>query len=274
MQPTFTKIKESSLKALQGRWPEAMLVSVSFLAVCLLNTVAQGLLMQMFKVNAVWSPFSPTTLPKISVIASVGITVFSSLFTVFISTPFFFGVLRWFWLITSGKEAPLGEIFCYFSTPKLFGKSVRLSLALFFKIVLAAVLCLLPYILWSVAFSPELYDRFQLSMPIWMSGLFPVAEFLKLLGLLAFAVISVRFLLFYVPLFTEPGLNVRATFKFATGLIHGKLFRLIGFLLSFFGWFLLSLFVLPLLFTLPFFLSSLCIYGQEELRDSVATQKI
>lgn len=269
MQPTFTKIKRSALNAIKDKWPEAMLVSVSFLAVCLLNTVAQGVLMQMFKVDAVWSPFSPTSLPDISVIASVSITVFSSLYTIFISLPFFLGVLRWFWILNSEGDVKLIEIFYYFSSGKLFRKAVGLSLCVFIKVLLTAVICFLPFILWSIAFDPALYDTFNVAMPIWMSGLFPVAEFLNFLGLFFFGLFSLRYLNIYIPLFAEPTLNIRKTFRFANKLIHGRLFRFLGFLLSFFGWFLLSLFVLPLLFTLPFFLSSLCVYGSAEYKDSL-----
>ena len=266
MQPTFTQIKKTALGKLKARWPEAMLVSVSLLAVCLLDMVMQSILMTMFKVGAVWSPFSPTTLPKLSVIASIGISVFSSLFTVFITMPCLFGVLRWFWLLTDERSATLGEIFHYFSSPKLFGRAVALALTLFIKIAILAVICLMPYLLWSIAFDPSLYDHFKISMPIWMSGLFTVTEFLRLMGLLSFAVLALRNLIFYVPLFAEPESDIRSNVKISRKLMHGRFFRFLGFLLSFFGWFLLSSFVLPLIFTLPFFFASLCVYGHEEWR--------
>ena len=272
MQPTFTKIKNDARNILKGRWPEAMLVSVSFLAVCLLNTIAQGVLMQLFKVNAVWSPFSPTNLPDLSIIASIGITIFSSLYTIFLSSPFLFGVLRWFWLLTNGVDVPLNELFYFFSSGKIFWKSVRLSLGVFLRIVFAAGISLLPYVLWSVAFDPALYDHFNIAMPIWMSGLFPIAQFLKFIGLFFFVLLSLRCLVVYIPLNACPELSVRKMFGFASRLIHGRLFRFLGFLLSFFGWFLLSLLCLPLLFTLPFFLTSLCIYGKEEYKDSVKSE--
>ncbi len=273
MQPGFTEIKTSARQTLKSHWPEAIAISVTITALSLLDIILQAILTTVFRVDTVWSVLEPTELPKYSVVAGAGITVFSALYGLLLFTPFLFGALRWFWLLIYGKDCSIGDVFYYFSSGKLFLKTVALSFLLFLRMVLGAIVCFLPYAALNLMTKPELYNAFGYSMPVEISGFFPLAYFFELAGWFLFLFWCSRFALFFVALFEQPELSANAMITYSIGLTKGKLFRLVGFFFSFLGWLLLCVLVLPVLFVIPFALASLMVYGREELRFSKTEQQ-
>lgn len=266
IEPTYTDIKSAGLKCLKGRWPEAIVAAVTFIAVAMLDTFFQYILMLIFKVDAVWSPFAPTTAPTYNMILSIAITLFSAIFTVAVILPLFFGVMRWFWMLTGVKEPELSEMFYYFSKSKLFFKTVAISFGFFFRAILGVVICFLPYIISEVLLSPDIYNFFGYPMPIWLSGLFPLKTVFEVLGFVLFLIWVLRYCLIYVVVFSQTELSAHAMFKKTAKITKGRTLRFIGFTFSFTGWYLLSLLIIPMIFTVPFALASFAIYGREEFR--------
>lgn len=266
MQPTFTQIKDAALKSLKGHWAEAIIATMLFVTITLFDTVMQYILMSIFKVDAVWSPFAPTDIPMYSVIASICITVFSAFFSVAVAFPLLFGVFRWFWQTTGGMDSGLSEMFYYFSKGILFRKALFISLNLFLRISLAALVCFLPTILWKVFTHPDFYALFDYTLPIELAGLYEITNVFKFLGLIAFFIFITRYALVFAVLEKSENLSVLKTIKEATLLTKHKKFRLIGFILSFFGWLILCVFALPVIFTLPYLFTALCLYAREEYR--------
>ena len=80
MQPNFYEIKAVAKKNLKTRWPEAIAAVGILIAVSCFDALFQAILMTIFKVDAVWTPFSPTELPSYSIAAGVAITVFSAIY--------------------------------------------------------------------------------------------------------------------------------------------------------------------------------------------------
>lgn len=268
MQPGFTELKKNARYTLKQKWPEAIAVAMTLVALSLLDTIMQGILTTVFKVDTVWSVLEPTELPRYNIIAGVGITVFSLIYGLFVFQPFAIGVLRWFWLTVHGEDCKISEAFYYFSSAKLFFKTVLLSFFLSLRVILGAVVCLLPYLVVNLVTSPEVYNFFGYAMPISLSGLFPLASFFETAGLVMLMFWGARFALFFVPLFTEPELSAKAVLSRSVELTKGKLLRLVGFMFSFFGWALLCILVLPIIFVFPYMLASAVVYGREELRFS------
>ncbi len=266
MQLGSTEIKVCAKQALKNHWPEAIAVSMTMVALSLLDVILQAILTTVFRVDTVWSVLEPTALPKYSVVAGAGITVFSSLYGLLLYTPFVFGVLRWFWMLIQGKNCAIGDVFYYFSSGKRFLKVVSVSFFLLLRVILGAIVCFLPYALCSLLTTPELYNAFGYSMPVIISGIFPLEYFFELAGSFLFLFWCSRYALFFVALFEQPELSANSMISYSVKLTKGKLFKLVGFVASFIGWFLLCILVLPMLFVVPFALASFAIYAREELR--------
>lgn len=273
MQPTFTEIKKAGLKALKNRWPQAIMVSLVLLTVIVLDLAMQYVLMTILRVDSVWTPVVTETITLVEVLIGCVITGFSSVFYLLVVFPLAFGVLRWFWLVTGGSDPDVNDIFYYFSSSKLYFKTVGISFGVIWRIIVAAVLCFLPSIVCNQLLRPEIYNYFGYAMPIWLSGLFPLVSLLIIWGFASFALWVARYALTYVVIFKRLELSVNKTIKESVRVAHGQRLRYIGFLLSFFGWIALCLLVLPIIFVLPFMLAAFCIYGREEYRffEAVST---
>lgn len=266
MQPEYAEIKKFAKLALKSHWPEAIAISMTVVALSLLDVILQAILTTVFRVDTVWSVFEPTSFPKYSVAEGVGITAFSVLYGLLLFTPFTLGALRWFWMLAHGKDCSVRDVFYYFSSSRFFLKTVALSFLLFLRVVLGAVVCFLPYALLNVVITPELYNAFGVSMPVVISGIFPLVQFFKLAGGLLFVFWCFRYSLFFVALFNQPQMSANAMISYSVKITKGKLFRLTGFAVSFIGWLVLCILVLPLLFVVPFFMASLVIFAREEQR--------
>ncbi len=268
-QPTFTEIKKAAKGSLKHRWAEAIAVSLVLLATSLLNTVMQTALQIIFKVDTVWSPVSPTNVPINSIIASIGITLFSAVFTLIVMLPLLFGVMRWFWLMTGGGDPSVGEIFHYFSSGRQFFKALGISVSIFWRLILGAVLCFLPYAIIAILTNSDFYSLLGISMPPIMSSLYSLATILEALGFFLLLLWISGYAMFYTALFSEPELSARQTVKLTVTLSKTQRMRFVGFFFTFFGWVMLSLLLfLPMLYFLPFFMASLSIYGREVYRSA------
>ena len=268
MQPTFTEIKYAAKKALKHRWAEAIAVSMVFLATALLDIMIQVMLMTILKVNTVWTPFTPTEAPVSNTIASICITAFSGIFSITVMFPLIFGVMRWFWNVTGGGDPNINDIFCYFSTAKLFFKSLKISLGLFLRLIIGAVVCFLPYALIDIFTSPDIYSAWNINMPSVMAGFRTLTSTFELIGFIAFTLFMATFAPFYAIMYIEPELSAHSTLKRATVISRHNRWRFVGFVISFMGWFALCLLALPLIFVVRFFMGSLAIYGREAYRHA------
>lgn len=268
MQPTFSEIKSAGRSALRHRWPEAIAVSLIYMTTVLLNGIVQRLLMTVFKLTAIWSPFSATDISTVDKTASVGIALFSAALSLCLSYPLFFGTLRWFWLVSGGSDPSVGEIFHYFSSWRLFGSAVLLSLAVYILISVGALLLMAPSMIADKFTSPEFYASIGRKMPLFMESLHPIVVVLRALGFILLSVWSSGFLLSFAVLFSEPQLSVFAVIKRSLKITKGLKFNFVVFMFSFFGWILASLLIIPLVIAIPYFLSSLTVYGRELCRAS------
>ena len=264
MQPTFSQLKSKAKESLKSRWPAAVAITAVLLSIGLLDVILEYILMSVFRVDAVWTVIDPTTLPHYSIVASFCITVFSAVYGLFLSVPFFMGALRWFWKISHGEQADLQTVFYYFSSARLFFKTVFLAFLLLLFVILGALVCFIPSIMISLLTKPEFYALFGLGMPIWTSGLFSLAQTFEIVGLFLFICWIARYSLFFVPLFENEQMSAMKIISESVKLTKGKLIRMVGFAFSFIGWLLLCIFLLPALFVIPFALSSLIEYAKEE----------
>ena len=267
MQPTFREIKATAKASLKQHWSEAIAVSLVYLATTLLNTFTQSILMTILKVDQIWSPLAPTGVPiSLNQLAGMGITVFSAIFSLCVTFPLIFGVMRWFWQLTGGQNPKVNEIFYFFSSSKIFFKILRLSITLYLLLVLGAVICFLPFVIIKLVTTPTLYDTLNIPMPMVMENLTTLTVFFELFGFLAFLMWISQYILCFTLVFSEPEFNVRQIISHTKKAVNGHKINLVCFGFSFFGWFMLSFLMLPIAFTLPFFLASSAIFGREIIR--------
>ncbi len=245
MLPSSVAVKSTAKDSLKGVWPSAITVGV--------------VLMLTYYFGIFLSEFVKTIAPFNNVAVSIATIV---IYLLVLYIPLFLGALRWFWCVSAKKPTDKKEIFIYFSSPKKYFRTVWFTLALIIRLLLCAVIAFAPAIVASLLARPWIYSAVDFPMPLWSANLPVVANFLEVLGLILFLFLSLRFYLSGLLLVIDDDMHPGEAFYISKLVSRDFLMNFILLALSFFGWFLLSLLAVPLIFTLPLFITSFTVHGR------------
>lgn len=233
-------VKKTAKTALSGHWLQAFAVSCVLLFTFFICELASSLV----------SVFAGT----------VGYIAAMIFFTVFAISPLGLGVLCYFRRRLWEQEDSLLIIFKYFSSVCEYKRSLRFLLLLGFKTLVVAAALFSPCLIVWLLSNEKLYSWLDMSLPIWASNLWTLNSFIALVATFALVFIMLKYYLspfiFVSNDDVDPAeaLNMSGIISKRTG---ADFFWLI---LSFSGWLLLSVFVAPLIFTLPYFVASYCVH--------------
>lgn len=246
--PSTNVIKSAAKACLKEKWPKAIGIGAIILSVLCLHI-------------AVFSAINQIFLTLLGNVASLTLSLTALLLLVeFFGMPLIYGALRWFWFSVHNAEVPISEVFCYFSSGREYAKAISLSFRIFIRIVAILVVCYLPSIIITVIRQPELYNLFGFAMPYFVSSLWALNSVLELFGTILSAILLLRY--FAAPILMINDINVSPQEALHLSVIISKQAngRTLGFLLSFVGWGLLALLVVPLLYVFPYFLACYAVY--------------
>lgn len=199
----------------------------------------------------------------ISVIGNVAavITV-SVLVNVFLISPLFLGLLRFFKRLAFGCNDEVVSIFYYFSDFRAYKRAMEFVLRLFVRVLQNAVVSFLPAIIVRIATMPFIYDLFDIKVPQFAANLWAAKNIFIFLGGVCFVLITLK-------LYLAPFLFVAQENKCATEaiLMSGIIARrsLTSFVFLCFGmsfYIIISLFALPLVFTAPYFFAAYIVHSR------------
>ena len=257
--------KQNAKRALRERWGGAIAVVVMLCAVFLLFSIFENMVTIFFGLPDFWQIMDflqrGTPLPA----AAVSSIVVSSAFAIIsflVLTPLRLGFTNWLYQLTGGQPREISSLFFFFDTPRLFLKAITLRICIVIRLFFWAVICLLPAVVFTVfgnylAFSGDSYADHALAAAGIMLG-----SVLTLLGLAAFWLASFRYFLAGYLLCADPDLGVRTVLRLSVQGTRGRISKLAGFQLSFFGWYLLCLTVLPILYVVPYVGASCAIFAR------------
>ncbi len=240
MLPSSKIVKEDAKKHLSGKWPlsiAAIMISLFFVFFLL---VLFSLLVQFF------SGGIPLIILSVSVIFIAALLGF----------PLTLGVLRLFRYIYEAKDTSLYTAFYYFSSRRLLLKTFKLFILLTSKIALIALLLLLPATITDLLASGRLPFFADSGMPIWFSNLWVFSAFLRGIAAVIFFVTVIRHCPSLYIFIINDDLDCFEIMHLSTKVSKRSAGAFIGLIFSFLGYFLISIFVVPLIFTLPIFIMS------------------
>ena len=174
--------------------------------------------------------------------------------------PLLYGALRWFWFTTSDANVPIREIFCYFSTGKEYLRALSLSFRIFIRSSAVLFFCFLPSLIILAISSPTTYNIFNTSMPYWASSVWALGNTLTFFGVIMSFVLLLRYFAAPILMINDPLITPHEALDLSVIITKNANGKTLSFVLSFFGWFLLTFFYLPTLFTLPYFLASYSVF--------------
>ena len=184
----------------------------------------------------------------------------SALFTFFIVLPLAFGVLRFFWRnMFSVNDYPI-SVFYYFSDSKLYKRCIKLSFLLLLKAIIPSLILAIPVVaLWLVT-KGIVFEWMNISIPLWTANLTYIYIFVKNLAIIILLIYMFKFYLAPLFIISDENMDVDEAIHMSTVISKKSSLDFSYLLFSFCGWILLSLLVLPLIFTLPYFFSAYTVH--------------
>lgn len=200
-----------------------------------------------------------------STVATVILLIIEFVTLLLLSFPAVLGVVRAFWLKLNNAETSTNDIFYYYTTQKVYRYALCVGANLAFRIFIAFILCRLPGFLLNEVMSAEFFEQNALNMPYWIASLWFLPAAVATLGIIAFIMYGVRLLLVPVLVINNPALKPRAACRLSFDIIGPETKQWLIFLLSFFGWLLLGILILPAVYGFAYFLQSYVIYAKAQI---------
>ena len=186
--------------------------------------------------------------------------IFLFFFTLYLTIPLFFGLLRFTWrLIKDLDDKPI-SVFYYFSHISLYFKVLKLVFAVFFKLLPIAVILFLPvFFIWVLSQS-FIFEMFDISIPLWSRNLTYALFFSRTISNFLLIFFSLKYYIAPVLFVADEKIDVREALYMSYVISKKTSLDFIFLIFSFTGWIIVSLFAFPLIFTLPYFLTAYAVH--------------
>ncbi len=171
-----------------------------------------------------------------------------------LSAPLSLGITYWYRKLTLLENIQVGQIFHYYQSNDLFFSAVIFQ-ALHTVIRLAfAIVSFLP----SAVCLGIAYGSGNRSMPLIIAS-----AVLALIGLLVYGALSLRFFFAKYLFCGEYGYDAMDCLRYSAKYMKGHIGSVLGVVISFVGWFLSCVLILPLAYVIPFYNASMAACAQD-----------
>lgn len=235
-------VKSTAKAALKGNWLIAASASITFILAFTLTSFACSLLS--------------------SVIPAIIANIIFYILIVFLISPLFLGLIRFFKNLIFENATNISEIFVYFADFLAYKRALRLILELAARFIFYGVICLLPAGTVKLITTEFFFGVLNIDIPLWSQSLDILLSFLLGMGALATFILMLRFYLAPFLVVADDNMAVDEAIHTATIIAHRSSNELWTLILSFTGFILLSFLMIPLIFTLPYFLCSLTVHSR------------
>ncbi len=259
-------VKMNAKRALTGAWGSAIGVMVITLLPSIMINILETIIRT---VSGVPEFMDYAATPSIAFDDMANVAVISTLISLMISALIFFvmtplqqGCARWFYHRTGGEQEPVSGVFFYFESAKSYFR----SLGLYFQIALRTFLwMLLPALPMAATITFLLFYKHQFggNLPNAAYAVVVILMVIWAILLVALSVlISLRYFLAPYLLAEHPEQKASQCIKSGVRLVKGHKAELFGFMLSFIGWMLLCIFIIPIFYVMPYMQSSYAVYAR------------
>ena len=256
--------KLSGVHALKGSWIKAMLIF------CVLSLLSFGLSSLDDAYRNVFGISRLTANGFLNVdVRSLIVQAVFTIITFFVMAPLVLGMLEWFWNLTGGTKTGVGDIFEWYGSGRLYAKSLILGLNVGVRCLLWGVLtCGIPLLMIGAAnFYSSGVDLSKTNLSatdvqnLLIVGLLMIFGVLILLGgILLFIFITSKYIVAYFLIVEDNSRKVSTVICDSIKYSRKFKWEFTKFILSFTGWFFTCIAILPFLYVIPYFCSSLSVF--------------
>lgn len=259
-------VKNNSKKALNNKFGRAIIIIMLYFSVNLfflmLHVVISAALDLPFFVDLASTPEIFTdnniniSIPSIICSSTIAVITF------LIVTPLQFGLYNWFYRLVGGENDEVLSVFYFFESTSMMFKSLWAKISVFFRIVLWSAVCFAPGII-TYHFSQVFKNMSSTSYESMMYFILNVSSIiLTILGVIFLYILSFRYFLVKYILISDKNISVYNAIKLSVKITKGNKVKLLKFVLSFFGWFLLTFLIAPILYVAPYYLTAKALYAR------------
>lgn len=186
---------------------------------------------------------------------------------VFLIIPVGLGVLRFFWrMIHGANDSPL-ICFWYFSSKSLYLRAIKLTFSLGIRALGYGMILYLPVVAVRFFSGGYIYDMLDMAIPMWTANLEHLSVFLRTLATVALFFLMLRYYSAPVLTVSDDGMDIAEAIHMSVTVSKGTLLDFIYLFFSFIGWILLSVLFIPLIFTLPYMVTSYVVHVRFAIAD-------
>lgn len=188
--------------------------------------------------------------------------VFFLLLAVLLLCPMIFGLIRFVWRFIYGADDSPITVFWYFTSKKLYLRGLHMTAAIVLRAVVFGFILFLPANVVKLFSGTYVYDLLDMPTPLWVSNLEPVIIFLKVTAGVILFFIMLRYYLAPFLAAADEDMEISEAVHMSSVLARHTTLDFIYLAFSFLGWIALSLFMFPLVFTLPYFVTAYCVHAR------------
>lgn len=236
MLPKVIAVKKTAKASLQNEWPAAIALVAIPLAFYLVSINLFSFSLYIFSATAARVLMAAIFLAAI----------------LFIGIPLIMGMLRCFWGMASDTPLKITEIFYYFSSKKEYKRLTVFTFLLLGRMLLSSVALLLP------SFIIGLVSRYSALLfastaePLWFSNIWIFELLLRSIAICCIVYMVFRFYLAPFIFIADEGADELSVIHKAQQISKTTTGSFITLAFSLIGWLLLSVFFVPMVFTLPY----------------------
>lgn len=185
---------------------------------------------------------------------SISILVFSLILQYIVTSPLMMGLWRCLHLITEGKNIQIENLFYFYSSPKLFFRSILFQINIFLRELLYLLILFLPAIVTSFFLSDYAAAFFKYKLSTFASSALMFAAAVFWIGAVIFyIIILLRYSFAGIIAASNDKLKITRSIKLAIKRSNGYKLCIFKLIISFIGWFALCVFIFPIIYVLPYF---------------------
>lgn len=234
-------VKATAKTALRGKFYKCVIACTVFVFAVLIGIYSAELI----------GFISPLSYTAETVLTAVAFFAFA---------PLFLGLLRFFRrLVWECEDSPV-IVFHYFSSPALYRRAMKLVWYLALRIALTAFLFYLPAAVVDIFSGSGIYDMLGVRMPMMIPNFRVIAVCLKALAGVALFLVSLKWYLAPFLYVADEDMEALEAIHMSATVARGTTLDFFLLILSFMHFIILSLFMLPIVFTLPYFVAAYIVH--------------
>ena len=240
MTPTNSVVKITAKSVLSNKWVRAIFATAILLFILFISLNTASIL------NLV--------------LGDIFANVFLAAISFFMIFPVALGLIRYFWRFLFEVEDNPTMIFYYISNSKVYKKSLTLIFNLSYRFILYSLLINLPRIILILMSKSFVYEFIGMPIPMWSANLSGVSTILGVISSVVIFFVISKFYLAPVIFVADDNIDVHEAMHMSTIISKKSSMDFYYLILSFIGWLLLCLLVVPLIFVLPYFIVSYLVH--------------